>query len=104
MGQVTGEVVAAGFAVFNPLAVVRAVEAGWQITSREAILAARERAATAMLQWVLGEQPEGLGRVTDLLRRAADLTDQSLLALDVFIQSDWDAISREAGPPCGSVT
>jgi hypothetical protein len=31
-----------------------------------------EQAATAMLQRVLGEQPEGLERVTDLLRRATD--------------------------------
>jgi hypothetical protein len=72
MGHVPGEIVAAAFGVFNPKAVVPAVAAGWQVTSREAILEARERAATAMLQRILGEQPEGLGRVTDLLRRAAD--------------------------------
>ena len=71
MGQVPGEVVAAAFGCFNPKVVVPAVEAGWKVTSREAILAARERAATAMLQRVLGDQPEGLGRVTELLRRAA---------------------------------
>lgn len=71
MGQVAGEVVAAAFGCFNPQAVAPAVAAGWQTTSREAILEARERAATAMLQRVLGEQPEGLTRVTDLLRRAA---------------------------------
>src|SRR6476646_322296 len=72
MGQVPGEVVAAAFGVFNPKFVVLGVAAGWQITTRETILRAREQAATAMLQRVLGEQPEGLGRVTDLLRRAAD--------------------------------
>ena len=72
MGQVPGEVVAAAFGVFNPKFVVPGVAAGWQITSRAAILQAREQAATAMLARVLGEQPEGLGRVTDLLRRAAD--------------------------------
>jgi hypothetical protein len=71
MGQVPGQVVAAAFGVFNPRVVVPAVEAGWQIASREAILRARERAATAMLGRVLGDKPEGLGRVTDLLRRAA---------------------------------
>ena len=71
MGQVPGEVVAAAFGVFNPKAVVPAVAAGWQITSREAILAARERGATQMLQRVLGDQPDGLDRVTGLLRRAA---------------------------------
>jgi hypothetical protein len=72
MGQVPGEVVAAAFGVFNPKFVVPGVAAGWQITSRAAILQAREQAATAMLARVLGEQPKGLGRVTDLLRRAAD--------------------------------
>ena len=71
MGQVPGEVVAAAFGCFNPKAVVPAVAAGWQITSREAILRAREQGAAAMLARVLGDQPEGLGRVTSLLRRAA---------------------------------
>ena len=72
MGQVPGEVVAAAFGCFNPQVVVPAVRAGWQVTSRAAILAARERGATEMLRRVLGEEPEGLGRVTSLLRRAAD--------------------------------
>jgi helix-turn-helix protein len=71
MGQVPGEVVAAAFGCFNPKVVVPAVTAGWQITSRAAILQARQQAATGMLQRVLGDQPEGLARVTDLLRRAA---------------------------------
>jgi hypothetical protein len=71
MGQVAGEVVAAAFGCFNPKVVVPAVTAGWQLTSREAILDAREQASAAMLQRVLGDKPEGLGRVTDLLRRAA---------------------------------
>ena len=72
LGHVPGEVVAAAFGCFNPKAVVPAVAAGWQVTNRENVLAARERGATAMLQRVLGDQPEGLGRATDLLRRAAD--------------------------------
>jgi hypothetical protein len=72
MGQVSGEVVAAAFGVFNPKFVVPGVAAGWQITSREAILQAREQAATAMLARVLGDHPDGLGQVTDLLRRGAD--------------------------------
>jgi hypothetical protein len=57
MGQVPGEVVAAAFGVFNPKVVVAAVQAGWQLASRDAILQAREQGATAMLQRVLGEQP-----------------------------------------------
>ena len=72
LGQVPGEVVAAAFGVFNPKVVVPGVEAGWQITDRETILQARLQAATAMLTRVLGEQPDGLARVTELLRRAAD--------------------------------
>jgi hypothetical protein len=69
---VPGEVVAAAFGCFNPKVVVPATTAGWQLTSREAILEARERGATGMLQRALGDKPDGLGRVTDLLRRAAD--------------------------------
>jgi hypothetical protein len=72
LGQAPGEVVAAAFGCFNPKAVVPGVAAGWQITDRDTILRAREQGATAMLTRVLGEEPEGLARVTELLRRAAD--------------------------------
>src|SRR5688572_16023452 len=63
MGHVPGEIVAAAFGCFNPKIVVPSVAAGWQITDRETILEARERSATAMLNRILGEQPEGLERV-----------------------------------------
>src|SRR4051812_28836841 len=69
MGQVPGEVVAAAFGVFNPKVVVPATAAGWQVASGEALLDARQRGATGMLQRVLGERPEGIERVTELLRR-----------------------------------
>jgi hypothetical protein len=59
------------FGCFNPRVVVPAVAAGWQITRRDGILAAREQGATAMLQRILGDKPDGLGRVTDLRRAAA---------------------------------
>jgi hypothetical protein len=72
LGQVPGEVVAAAFGCFNPKVVVPGVAAGWRIADRETILRAREQGATAMLKRVLGEEPDGLVRVTDLLRRAAD--------------------------------
>ncbi|WP_208322376.1 hypothetical protein [Mumia sp. ZJ430] len=72
LGQVPGEVVAAAFGCFNPKVVVPATKVGWQITDRPTILAAREQGATAMLQRVLGEQPDDVARVTELLRRAAD--------------------------------
>ena len=71
MGQVPGEVVAATFGCFNPKAVVPAVTAGWHTTTRDAVLDARERGATAMLRRILGDEPDGLGRATELLRRAA---------------------------------
>ena len=69
MGHVPGEVVAAAFACFNPKVVVPAVAAGWQIAGREAILEAREQGATGVLRRVLGDEPAGLARVTDLLRQ-----------------------------------
>ena len=72
MGRVSGEVIAAAFGCFNPRVVVPAVAAGWQIADRDALLAARERGATGMLRRVLGDEPDGLARVTGLLRRAAD--------------------------------
>ena len=71
MGQVPGEVVAAAFGCFNPKVVVAAVEAGWKIAGRDAVLEARERGATEMLQRVLGGEPDGLRRVTELLGRGA---------------------------------
>jgi len=71
MGQVTGAVVAAAFGCFNPLVAAPAVDAGWKITDRDAILDARERGATDMLRRVLGDEPDGLVRATDLLRRGA---------------------------------
>jgi len=72
MGRVTGEVVAAAFGCFNPKVVVPAVAAGWQVATRDDILSARQDGATAMLRRVLGEQPDGLDRVTGMLRQAAD--------------------------------
>jgi hypothetical protein len=72
LGQVPGQLVAAAFGVFNPRVVVPAVAAGWQIAGREAGLKAREQGATEMLRRVLGGQPEGLSRATELLRRGAD--------------------------------
>jgi hypothetical protein len=70
MGQVPGEVVAAAFAVFNPTVAVRAVRHGWELTDAATICAARTDGATAQLARILGEEPEGLDRVTELLRRA----------------------------------
>jgi hypothetical protein len=70
MGQVPGEVVAAAFAVFNPEAVVPAVEFGWSKVDASTICDARTRGAVGQLVRVLGPEPAGLGRATELLATA----------------------------------
>jgi hypothetical protein len=70
MGQVPGQVVAAAFAVFNPAVVVPAVTYGWSLTDAATICAARTEGAVAQLTRILGPEPEGLGRVTELLQHA----------------------------------
>jgi hypothetical protein len=72
MGQVPGELVAAAFAVFNPAAVVPAVELGWTRTDARTICAARDAGAVAQLRRLLGDRPEGLDRAVELLRRATE--------------------------------
>jgi len=72
MGQASGELVAAAFAVFNPAVVVPAVATGWGLTDAATIAAARARGATAQLSRLLGESPEGLERATALLVRATE--------------------------------
>jgi hypothetical protein len=70
MGQVPGEVVAAAFGVFNPEAVVPSVAKGWSLTDAPTICRARDDGAIAQLRRILGDEPEGLDRVRDLLARA----------------------------------
>ena len=89
MGQVSGQVVAAAFGVFDPAVVVPAVAAGWERTDARTICDARTDGAVAQLARVLGDRPEGLDRALDLLARAnADLSPAGkplfagLLALD----------------------
>jgi hypothetical protein len=72
MGQVPGEVVAAAFGVFNPEAVIPAVTFGWTLCDGATICEARTGGATAQLVRILGEQPDGLARVTELLARATE--------------------------------
>jgi hypothetical protein len=72
MGQVPGEVVAAAFGVFNPAAVVPAVQLGWTRTDAAAICAARADGAVAQLRRLLGPSPDGVARVNQLLRRAVE--------------------------------
>ena len=70
LGQVSGELVAAAFAVFNPAVVVPCVDIGWSLTDAATIAAARTRGAAGQLTRILGERPDGLERATELLQRA----------------------------------
>ncbi|MGH9212379.1 MAG: SCO6745 family protein [Acidimicrobiales bacterium] len=72
LGQVPGELVASAFAVFNPAAVVPAVDYGWGMTDAATISDARTRGAVAQLIRILGPEPEGLDRARVLLERAVD--------------------------------
>ena len=70
LGQVSGEVVASAFAVFNPAVVVPCVDIGWALTDAPTIAAARTRGAAGQLRRILGDHPDGLERATELMRRA----------------------------------
>lgn len=72
MGQVPGEVVAAAFGVFNPVVVAPAVAHGWTLTDAATICEVRTEGAVGQLRRILGGQPPGLARATELLRRAND--------------------------------
>lgn len=72
LGQAPGEAVAATFGVFNPAVVVPAVGYGWTLADARSIRAARAEGAAAQLRRVLGDAPDGLDRVGQLLRRATD--------------------------------
>jgi hypothetical protein len=72
LGQVSGEVVAAAFGVFNPAAVVPAVQWAWTKVDAATICAARTRGGVAQLARVLGHTPDGLNRATELLVRAVE--------------------------------
>jgi len=70
MGQVPGELVAAAFGVFDPVAVVPAVAHGWALTDAATICEARSEGAVGQLRRILGDAPDGLSRATELLHRA----------------------------------
>lgn len=74
MGQVSGEVVAATFAVFNPAIVVPAVEEGWTKTDATTILQARLDGQRTALRRMLGPSADeaNLARATALMLRAAE--------------------------------
>src|SRR5207302_4538611 len=73
MGRLPGEAVVATFGVFNPDIVIPAVEKGWSRSEVTSVLAARQAGATAALARILGPAPDGVGRATELLRRAGEV-------------------------------
>ena len=70
MGQVPGDLVAAAFGVFNPEVVVPMVALGWARTDAATICAARDDGGIAQLVRILGDAPDGIERVNELLERA----------------------------------
>jgi hypothetical protein len=70
LGQAPGELVAAAFAVFNPQAVVPAVTFGWTLCDAATVAQARTAGAVSALARMLGEEPSGLARATELLAQA----------------------------------
>jgi hypothetical protein len=81
LGQVPGAVVAAAFAVFNPVAVVASVSHGWTLTSAPTIRAVRADATVAQLSRILGPNPEGVSFIRQALARAVDMCEPAGRAL-----------------------
>ena len=71
LGQVSGELVASAFAVFNPSVVTPAVRFGWSITDAKTIERARTEGAIAQLIRILGPEPAGVERLRDVLGLAS---------------------------------
>ena len=73
MGDVSGEVVVATFGVFNPAIVLPSIATARPLASVTDVLAARLEGATAGLTRILEGTPDGLGRATEILRRAGEV-------------------------------
>ena len=72
LGNTQAAVVVAAFGVFQPAMVMAMWDEGRKIASPEAALAARDAGAIAQLERILGRQPEGIERVTELLELAGN--------------------------------
>lgn len=77
MGHVAGEVVAAAFGVFNPVAVVPSVAHGWSLTDAATIAAARADGAIAQLRRILGPSVAGTAAVIGALDDAVAVLQPS---------------------------
>jgi hypothetical protein len=92
MGRLTGEAVTATFGVFSPSAVIPAVTKGWELTDPETILEARRLGATEELTRIISEAdggslPDGIGRATELLRKAGEATTPNGHAIHAGLRS-----------------
>jgi len=87
MGQVRGNVVASAFAVFNPAAVIPAVDHGWTLTNAAEICDARDRGAIDQLARCVGEDAPGAARIEALLIQATDGLDCTGRPLAAGIQN-----------------
>ena len=72
LGDVPAELVAAGFAVFNPDEIVPLVRRGKQLADAATMWAARLDGAAAQLRRILGPEPAGAAWVTERLLHAAE--------------------------------
>ena len=97
MGQVSGQVVAAAFAVFNPTEVIPHVRRGWELTDATTMCAARHDGAVAQLRRILGAEPAGVGPIADLLTRAIEplaSAGRPLFAGQLSLESPADPLGR----------
>jgi len=83
LGAAPWTVVTAAFAAFNPDAVRPAVTGGWEKSTPDALLAAREAGAVAQLERLIGAvaEPADVARATEILYAATDGVDPSGRAL-----------------------
>jgi Helix-turn-helix family len=88
LGQVSGQVVAAAFGVFNPAVVVAAIGYGWSLTTAREIREIRDEAGVAQLRRILGDDPpeavqlaKVLGPVSESLSVGGHPLYSGLLAL-----------------------
>jgi len=72
LGPIPGVAAAALLVPVRPVSVAAAVDEAWAATTPDALLAARERAATGYVREILGPDPDGLDRAAELACRAAD--------------------------------
>jgi hypothetical protein len=72
LGETPGLAVAAAFGVFNPQHIAEQLEAAWKVATPSQWWQARVKGATAQLERLLGSEPKGAARATELLKRIAD--------------------------------